>query len=152
MAERPGAVTMKGNPLTLVGDEVRVGQNAPDFTAVDTDLKPLALSSLRGKVVVIASVPSLDTPVCDIETRRFNQEAAGLGKDVRIRDLALLIAGGKKERVNFVKHHHPQSEIMKLLCDNSKARRVLGWRPRTPLKEGIEKTKKWIEENEMREG
>jgi len=69
---------------------------------------------------------------------------AGSGRDIRIKDLALIIAGGKKERVRFVKHHHPRSEIMKLLCDNSKARRMLGWRPRTRLEEGIEKTKEWI--------
>jgi len=89
MAERPGAVTMKDNPLTLVGNEVCVGREAPDFTAIDTDLKPLALSALRGKVVVIASVPSLDTSVCDIETRHFNQEAAGLGKDVQILTISM---------------------------------------------------------------
>ncbi|MCX5655433.1 MAG: thiol peroxidase [Planctomycetota bacterium] len=89
MAERPGAVTMKGNPLTLIGSEVSVGDKTPDFTAVDTDLKPVSLSSFRGKTVVIASVPSLDTPVCDIETRRFNKEAAGLGKDVQILTLSM---------------------------------------------------------------
>ena len=89
IAERPGAVTMKGNPLTLIGSEVSVGDKAPDFTAVDTDLKPVSLSSFRGKTVVIASVPSLDTPVCDLETRRFNQEAAGLGKDVQILTLSM---------------------------------------------------------------
>ena len=89
MAERAGAVTMKGNPLTLVGNEVRVGREAPDFTAIDTDLKPLALSSLRGKTVVIASVPSLDTSACDLETRRFNQEAAALGKDVQILTISM---------------------------------------------------------------
>ena len=88
MAERPGAVTMKGNPLTLVGNEVHAGEVAPDFTAIDTDLKPVSLSAFRGKTVVIASVPSLDTPVCDIETRRFNQEAVGLGKDVQILTLS----------------------------------------------------------------
>ena len=89
MAERPGAVTMKGNPLTLVGHEVHAGEAAPDFTALDTDLKPVSLSSFRGKTVVIASVPSLDTPVCDIETRRFNQEAVGLGKGVQILTLSM---------------------------------------------------------------
>jgi len=89
IAERPGAVTMKGSPLTLIGSEVSVGDKAPDFTAVDTDLKPVSLSSFRGKTVVIASVPSLDTPVCDLETRRFNQEAAGLGKDVQILTLSM---------------------------------------------------------------
>ena len=89
MLERAGAVTMKGNPLTLVGDEVRVGQKAPDFTAVGADLAPVALASLKGKVVVIAAVPSLDTSVCDIETRRFNEEAARLGPDVRILTISM---------------------------------------------------------------
>jgi thiol peroxidase len=89
MAERPGAVTMKGNPLTLVGNEVRVGDKAPEFTAIDTDMNPVALSSLRGKTVVLVTVPSLDTPVCDIETRHFNQDAAGLGKDVQILTISM---------------------------------------------------------------
>jgi len=84
MKERAGAVTMKGNPLTLLGPEVREGQKAPDFTALATDLSPVSLASFRGKVVVLASVPSLDTSVCDLETRRFNQEASGLGPEVRI--------------------------------------------------------------------
>jgi thiol peroxidase len=84
MKERTGLITMKGNPLTLLGEEVREGQKAPDFTALATDLSPVSLASLRGKVVVLASVPSLDTSVCDLETRRFNKEAAGLGPDVRI--------------------------------------------------------------------
>jgi len=89
MSERPGAVTFKGSPLTLVGAEVRIGQPAPDFTATDTNLSPVSLSSLRGKVVVIASVPSLDTPVCDLQTRRFNQEAAALGPVVQILTLSM---------------------------------------------------------------
>jgi thiol peroxidase len=89
MSERPGAVTFKSSPLTLVGAEVRIGQPAPDFTAADTNLSPVSLSSLRGKVVVIASVPSLDTPVCDLQTRRFNQEAAALGPGVQILTLSM---------------------------------------------------------------
>jgi len=84
MAQRAGAVTMKGNPLTLVGDEVTVGQPAPDVTLIDASLAPAPLSKFRGKVVVLASVPSLDTSVCDLETRRFNLEAASLGPDVQI--------------------------------------------------------------------
>ncbi len=79
MAEgRSGAVKFKGNPVTLGGPEVTVGQDAPDFTAVDTSLQPVRLSDARGKVLVLSSVPSVDTPVCDTETRRFNQEAANL--------------------------------------------------------------------------
>jgi thiol peroxidase len=84
MSEREGAVTMKGKPLTLVGKELRVGQMAPDCTLTGNDMSPVKLSEFRGKVCVICSVPSLDTPVCDLETRRFNQEAAGLGADVQI--------------------------------------------------------------------
>ena len=84
MPERNGAVTMKGNPLTLVGREVKAGEAAPDFTCVANDLSEVKLSSLRGKVLVLSSVPSLDTSVCDRETHRFNEEAAKLGDDVRI--------------------------------------------------------------------
>jgi len=75
---------MKGNPLTLMGGEPKVGRQAPDFEVLDNSLAPVRLSSFRGKVCVIAAVPSLDTPVCDRETRRFNQEAAGLGADVAV--------------------------------------------------------------------
>ncbi len=85
MAERAGLVTMKGNPLTLVGKEVKVGQKAPDAELVANDLFAVRLSSLcRGKVSIITSVPSLDTSVCDLETRRFNEEAGKLGNDVVI--------------------------------------------------------------------
>ena len=89
MSERKGAVTMKGNPLTLVGNEVKVGQMAPDCTLTGNDLSPVKLSEFRGKVCVICSVPSLDTAVCDLETRRFNQEAAGLGPDVQILTISM---------------------------------------------------------------
>lgn len=82
MEERTGIVTRKGKPVTLVGSEVRVGQKAPDFEVIANDLSPVKFSSFRGKVCVIASVSSLDTSVCDMETRRFNQEAARLSSDV----------------------------------------------------------------------
>jgi thiol peroxidase len=84
MTERPGTITSHGNPLTLVGDEIKAGMPAPDCEVIDNDLKPVKLSSFRGKILVITSVPSLDTPVCDIQTRRFNEEAALLGPDVQI--------------------------------------------------------------------
>lgn len=76
------AVTMKGKPVTLLGGDVSVGQAAPDCTLVANDLSEFRFSSLKGKKVVISVVPSLDTPVCDAQTRKFNQEAAGLGSDV----------------------------------------------------------------------
>jgi len=84
MAERTGLVTLKGDPLTLVGDEVRMGQAAPEVELVANDLSTVKLSSFRGKVCILTSVPSLDTPVCDIETRRFNEEADALGDDVAV--------------------------------------------------------------------
>jgi thioredoxin-dependent peroxiredoxin len=75
---------MGGKPATLLGNEVKVGDGAPDFTAVGNDMKPVRLSQFKGKVVVLAAVPSLDTPTCNLETRRFNAEAANLGPDVVI--------------------------------------------------------------------
>lgn len=84
MTERPGLITIHGNPLTLVGNEIKKGVPAPDCELLDNDLNPVKLSSFRGRVVILTSVPSLDTPVCDIETRRFNDEAATLGPQVQI--------------------------------------------------------------------
>jgi thioredoxin-dependent peroxiredoxin len=84
MEERAGVVTMRGNPLTLLGKELQQGDAAPDVELLDNDLSPVRLSSFQGKVCVVSSVPSLDTPVCDMETRRFNEEAGGLGEDVVI--------------------------------------------------------------------
>lgn len=76
--ERPNAVTLRGKPFTLVGPELKVGDKAPDFVAVGKDLKPVTLEATRGKIRVFSVVPSLDTPVCDAQTRRFNQEALDL--------------------------------------------------------------------------
>lgn len=82
--ERENLITFKGGPLTLVGNEVSVGQAAPDFAAAANDLSPYKLSDDSGKVVVISVVPSLDTPVCDTQTRKFNEAAASLGDNVVI--------------------------------------------------------------------
>jgi len=89
VSERSGVITMNGNPLTLVGQELKVGDTAPDVTLLDNELNPVQLSSFKGKVVVISSVPSLDTPVCDLETRKFNEEAANLGPDVQILTISM---------------------------------------------------------------
>lgn len=89
MNERRGIVTMKGNPVTLVGDEVKVGDASPDFTAIDNDLSPVSFSSYRGSVCIISSVPSLDTPVCDLETKIFNEEAGRLGENVVILTISM---------------------------------------------------------------
>jgi thiol peroxidase len=74
----------KGNPITLSGPEIKPGGDAPDFTAVDNSLQPVKLSQAKGKVIVLSAVPSLDTPVCDTETRKFNQEAGKLGANVEV--------------------------------------------------------------------
>ena len=89
MEERTGIVTMKGNPLTLVGKELIEGDSAPDFEVLDNNLSPVRFSSFRGKECVISSVPSLDTPVCDMETRRFNEEAGNLNPDVKILTISM---------------------------------------------------------------
>src|SRR5260370_33320293 len=76
--ERPGASTMKGNPLTLIGPELQAGDHAPDFTVVDETLSPVNLDKTGSHVRLLSVVPSLDTPVCDLQTKRFNEEAAKL--------------------------------------------------------------------------
>ncbi len=81
--ERPGATTLKGNPKTLIGPELRPGDTAPDFRAVDMNLNPVTLKDTGNHVRIISVVPSLDTPVCDAQTKRFNEEAAKLpGVDI----------------------------------------------------------------------
>jgi len=89
MTERKDIVTFKGNPLTLVGNPVKVGDKAPDAEVSANDLSPVKLSGFRGKVCVICSVPSLDTPVCDTQTRKFNEQAASLGNDVVVLTISM---------------------------------------------------------------
>jgi thioredoxin-dependent peroxiredoxin len=81
--ERPGATTLKGKPLTLVGPELKPGDQAPDFTLTDNTLNNVTLRETGDNVRIISVVPSLDTPVCDAQTKRFNEEAARLsGVDI----------------------------------------------------------------------
>ena len=82
MEKRTGVITFAGGPLTLVGPEVKVGQQAPDFTLLDNELNPKTLADFDGKVKVISVVPSLDTGVCDAQTRWFNQDVTKLSDDV----------------------------------------------------------------------
>jgi len=89
LMERTGLVTIFGNPLTLLGKGVDVGQKAPDFQVLDNELNAKSLADYSGKVLIIAAVPSLDTPVCDMETRRFNTEASKLGENVRILTISM---------------------------------------------------------------
>ena len=82
--ERKGIITFKGNPMTLEGTPVEKGQKAPDFKLLANDLTPRSLKDYKGKVLIFSVVPSLDTGVCDLQTRRFNGEASALGDKVRI--------------------------------------------------------------------
>src|SRR6185295_10352751 len=66
----------KGGPMTLEGPDIKVGDTAPDFTASSQDLKPVKLSDFKGQTVVVSVVPSLDTPVCEIQTKHFNEDAS----------------------------------------------------------------------------
>jgi len=84
MATKTRTVTFQGAPLTLEGKSLRIGQKAPDVTLVAQDLSKVKLSKLKGKAVLISVVPSLDTPVCDIQTKRFNEEAAKLSEGILI--------------------------------------------------------------------
>jgi thioredoxin-dependent peroxiredoxin len=77
-------VTFKGNPVTLLGKEINVGDQAPDFTVLDNNMNPVTLQDSKGKIRLISVVPSLDTGVCDAQTRKFNERAAELGEDVVI--------------------------------------------------------------------
>ena len=87
--ERKGVVTFKGNPLTLIGPEVKSGQKAPDFDVLAQDLSPVNLASSKGKIRLISVVPSLDTPVCDTQTKRFNEEASTLPGNVSVLTLSM---------------------------------------------------------------
>lgn len=89
MQEKNGIITFKGNPMTLIGPELSVGSTAPDFRVVDSSLSPKGLKDYAGSIKFISSVPSLDTPVCDTETRRFNTEAANLPGNVVILTVSL---------------------------------------------------------------
>lgn len=79
MQEKKGAVTFQGAPLTISGNEIKVGDSMPDITLIDNDLKPVKLSSFKGKVMLILSVPSLDTDVCSKESHRIDKEVSSWG-------------------------------------------------------------------------
>lgn len=81
MKERSGELTFKGDPLTLLGEKVETGQQAPDATLIANNLSAVKLSDWAGKVRIVSVVPSLDTSICDAQTRRFNEEASGLSDD-----------------------------------------------------------------------
>lgn len=82
MTERTGELTFKGNPLTVIGEQLSVGDQAPDFSLIANNLSTTTLGDSAGKARLISVVPSLDTGICDAQTRRFNEEIANLGDNV----------------------------------------------------------------------
>jgi thiol peroxidase len=97
--ERAGATTLMGNPKTLVGPELKPGDKAPNFTALDNALKPVTLSDTGHKTRIFSVVPSLDTPVCDMQTKRFNEEAGKL-QDVDIYTVSMDLPFAQKRFCN----------------------------------------------------
>jgi thiol peroxidase len=87
--ERKGMVTFKGSPLTLVGDEVKIGDKAPQFKVLDKDLHEIGLSDFDGKIKVISVTPSLDTPVCHLMATTFNKKAQSLSEDVVVLNISV---------------------------------------------------------------
>ncbi len=117
MEERTDITKFQGNPVTLLGPKLKVGDQAPDFQVVDTSLAPVTLADFKGKTKIICAVPSLDTPVCDTEIRRFNQEAALLPDSVVVLTISLDLpfaqknwcAGAGVERVKTLSDYQDRS-------------------------------------------
>ncbi|MDI6784103.1 MAG: thiol peroxidase [bacterium] len=89
MEERKEVVTFKGTPLTLIGCEIKLGVQAPSFTVLANDLSEKTLGSFAGKTKLISVVPSLDTPVCELQTKRFNEEATKLSSDIEVLTISM---------------------------------------------------------------
>ena len=93
--ERPGAVTLGGRPLTVIGEALEVGQQAPDFQLIANNYSRVTMADFAGKTRLISVVPSLDTSVCAVQTRRFNQEATALGDDVIVLTISVDMPGAQ---------------------------------------------------------
>lgn len=114
--DRPGAVTLQGKPFALAGPELKVGDQAPDFSVVDTMNRPVTLAGTGNKVRLVSVVPSLDTPVCDAQTRRLNMEAAKFA-DVDILTISMDLPFAQKrwctafavDRVKMLSDHRDAS-------------------------------------------
>lgn len=97
--ERSSIVTFAGNPVTLIGREIRVGDKSPNFEVLANDLSKVTLEDSKGKVRLISCVPSLDTGVCDAQTRKFNQLASNLGNDVEVLTISVDLPFAQKDGV-----------------------------------------------------
>jgi len=112
----PRKVAMNGSPLTILGKELKVGDKAPQFQLTDNDLKEVKLSDYLGKPVILSVVPSLDTPVCNLQTRRFNKEAASIAgvnfltisKDLPFAQKRWCAAAGVDKIVTLSDYRHPE--------------------------------------------
>jgi thiol peroxidase len=113
--ERAAATTLKGNPFTLVGPELKAGEPAPEFNTIDNALKPVTLADTGRNVRIISVIPSLDTPVCDAQTKRFNEEAAKL-PDVDIITVSMDLPFAQKRWCNDF-----QVDKVKMLSDHKDA-------------------------------
>jgi thiol peroxidase len=113
--ERAGATTLRGNPMTLVGPELKPGDAAPEFSVVDSSLKPVHLSDTGHRTRIFSVVPSLDTPVCDAQTKRFNEEAAKLN-DVDIYTVSMDLPFAQKRFCNSF-----ALDNVKMLSDHKEA-------------------------------
>jgi len=126
--ERPGATTLRGNPLTVLGPALKPGDKAPDFKAVDDSLKDVNLAGTGGGVRIFSVVPSLDTPVCDAQTKRFNEEAGKL-PNVKIYTISMDLPFAQKrwcgafgvDHVKMVSDHRDGSGRL-ARCDNNAGR------------------------------
>jgi thiol peroxidase len=119
--ERAGATTLMGNPMTLVGPELKAGDTAPDFTAVDGALKPVKLADTGSKTRIFSVVPSLDTPVCDAQTKRFDEEAAKL-ENVDIYTVSMDLPFAQKRFANSFAMDH-----IKMISDHKDASFGAAW-------------------------
>ena len=119
--DRAGATTLMGNPMTLVGPELKPGDKAPDFTVLDPSLKPVKLRDTAGKMRIFSVVPSLDTPVCDAQTRRFDEEAAKL-EGVDIYTVSMDLPFAQKRFANSFAMDH-----IKMLSDHKDASFGSAW-------------------------
>lgn len=107
--ERKGAVTFKGNAITLMGPEIKVGDHAPDFKVIANDLSEVTLQSSKGKTRVISVVPSLDTPVCQVQTNRFNAEAANFSEGTQVYAISVDLPFAQKRWCGASEANHIQA-------------------------------------------
>ncbi len=122
MTERTGLITMQGNPLTLVDSPLEAKSTAPDFTVINTDLQPVSLGNFQNQALILASVPSLDTSVCSEETKRFNEEAAKLDKNISVLTISMDLPFAQKR---WVEEHQANNLIT--LSDHKEASFGLGY-------------------------